>query len=392
MDNFRIVFIGDGMVGWGGGIDYLCQMIGTFSFIDCHYDELTMEMHLVLREYSELSSMYEGAKVLCDNVKKICDKVQIHLLRNGEDQKKLILDISPDFCLPVLSGCYRQFSVPYVSYIPDFQSEYLPRFFSTYDIFRRRKKFEYVVTHAPYIVATSQSVHNDIKKFYPNHTARVFAQTFAPLSNPVYWDTSEVDTSKYNVAGDYFIISSQFWQHKNHITAFKAVNELVKSGKDFQLVCTGKMEDYRDINYQQDLLKYIEDNKLGNHILMLGYIPKDDQVQLMKDSIAVLQPSLFEGDPGGCSVYEAVGFGKKVIMSSIDVNLEAEGVAGISYFEPTDYIGLAKLMRDVLDEKHEKYSIEKVRKIYEQNSWKAASFYKEMMYEIVGQKREKQYG
>lgn len=373
------------MTGWGGGIDYLCQMIGTFSYIDSNFDDISIDMHLLLREGFETSNLSDGAAILCNNVRKISDKISIHNLDIGDDWKAFISEIDPDFCLPVQSGCYRLFPTAYVSYIGDFQSEYLTDFFSAYEMYRRRKTFRYIVTHAPYVIATSRTVYRDIEKFYPNYTSRIFVQSFAPLSNPAYWDTNDSDIEKYHVSDRYFIISSQFWKHKNHITAFKAISELKKKGiKDVQLVCTGKMGDYRDSNYQRELLDYIEENDLTNNISLLGYIPKEDQLELMKKSVAVIQPTLFEGDPGGCSVYEAVGFGKRVIMSSIEVNLEAKGTRGVSFFSPHDYIELANRMQSVLNSKWNDYSVEIAKEIYEKNSCKAAIFYKNMMYEIAG--------
>lgn len=97
MDKFRIVFIGDGMTGWGGGIDYLCQMIGTFSYIDSNFDDISIDMHLLLREGFETSSLSDGAAILCNNVRKISDKISIHNLDIGDDWKAFIAEIDPDF-------------------------------------------------------------------------------------------------------------------------------------------------------------------------------------------------------------------------------------------------------------------------------------------------------
>ena len=45
---------------------------------------------------------------------------------------------------------------------------------------------------------------------------------------------------------DYLIVSNQFWAHKDHITAIKAVELLNKTlDKKVNLICTGFMYDYR---------------------------------------------------------------------------------------------------------------------------------------------------
>lgn len=54
------------------------------------------------------------------------------------------------------------------------------------------------------------------------------------------------------------------------------------------------------------------------------YIAKLDQIALLKKSIAVIQPTLFEGGPGGGASYDAISLGKPLIVSDIKVNQEIE--------------------------------------------------------------------
>ena len=44
----------------------------------------------------------------------------------------------------------------------------------------------------------------------------------------------------------------------------------------------------------------------------------------MKESIAVIQPTLFEGGPGGGSIYDAISLGVPAIISDIPVNREID--------------------------------------------------------------------
>ena len=54
----------------------------------------------------------------------------------------------------------------------------------------------------------------------------------------------------------------------------------------------------------------------------MNNLEKKVQLNLIKYSVALIQPSLFEGGPGGFSVYEAISLGKPVIVSGIKVNRE----------------------------------------------------------------------
>jgi glycosyltransferase involved in cell wall biosynthesis len=68
----------------------------------------------------------------------------------------------------------------------------------------------------------------------------------------------------------------------------------------------------------------------------------------MKHAHAVLQPTLFEGGPGGGSVYDAVSLGVPAIVSDIPVNLEIDDPT-VSFFRARDPQDLAEKMRRALD-------------------------------------------
>jgi len=101
---------------------------------------------------------------------------------------------------------------------------------------------------------------------------------------------------KYELNENYFITPNQFWPHKNHMIILEAANKLIKEGfTNFNVTFTGKMTSYRDQRYTDNLLKYITENKLEQNVKFLGFIPRQDQLNLMNYSIAIIQPSLFEG-------------------------------------------------------------------------------------------------
>lgn len=63
----------------------------------------------------------------------------------------------------------------------------------------------------------------------------------------------------------------------------------------------------------------------------MGYVPKIDQISLMKNALAVVQPTLFEGGPGGGASYDAISLGVPVIASDIPVNKEMNH-GDVTYF------------------------------------------------------------
>ena len=159
------------------------------------------------------------------------------------------------------------------------------------------------------------------------------------------------------------MISNQFWRHKDHVTAIKGF-KLFLDGlekKNIGLVCTGQTLDYRFPNYFDDIKDLINELGLTEKIFILGYIPKNDQLQILKKSIAVIQPTLFEGGPGGGAVYESVAFGIPSIVSDIPVNQELNDET-VTFFNTGSPEDLAEKMKMVELTEKKQYSPEELIK------------------------------
>ncbi len=67
----------------------------------------------------------------------------------------------------------------------------------------------------------------------------------------------------------------------------------------------------------------------------------------MRAALAVVQPTLFEGGPGGGSVFDAVALGVPAIVSDIPVNLEIEE-PNVRFFKACDAAALSAAMAERL--------------------------------------------
>ena len=76
---------------------------------------------------------------------------------------------------------------------------------------------------------------------------------------------------------------------------------------------------------------------------ILGLIPKRAQIELLKGAVALVQPTLYEGGPGGGAAFDAIALDVPVLASDIPVNREIEG-GDVRFFPPTDDKELAQLM------------------------------------------------
>jgi glycosyltransferase involved in cell wall biosynthesis len=88
---------------------------------------------------------------------------------------------------------------------------------------------------------------------------------------------------------------------------------------------------------------------IKDRVLVLGLLPKPHQIALMRDSVAVLQPTLCEGGPGGGATYNAVSLGVPVILSNIPINCEISEERETSFFQAQDPASLATAMTSALD-------------------------------------------
>lgn len=337
--------MGKGFITWGGGIDFLrfcmnaliCRKeveLVLFLPID---RSLKNRIKNVLRpiKYALLDikngaiPQYHSNNIT--DIKAVAKRFQmeyekIDIVMYSDNKKGLIKQLKKnkiDVLIPSIESLEKNFPYPWVGYLFDFQHKYYPEFFSNNDIDERNKSFENMVMDAKAVIVNSEAVKNDIYKFYPSATAKVFNLPFAPIPKEKWLKINSILLNKYQLPKKYFMISNQFWIHKDHKTAFRALALMQAQGyKEYEIVCSGKTYDHRFPNYFNELTSEIESLGVADRVKFLGYIPKLDQIEIMKNSIAVIQPTLFEGGPGGGAVYDAVAIGIPVIASDIDVNKE----------------------------------------------------------------------
>jgi len=94
----------------------------------------------------------------------------------------------------------------------------------------------------------------------------------------------------------------------------------------------------------EELLSFIKEHDLQENILLLGLIPRFEQIQLLRGAAAMVQPSLFEGY--SALLDEAQSLGKRVIVSDIPMHREQQ-FDNCIFFDPHDTLDLAQKLGDV---------------------------------------------
>jgi glycosyltransferase involved in cell wall biosynthesis len=137
----------------------------------------------------------------------------------------------------------------------------------------------------------------------------------------------------YNLPEKFFYLPNQFWKHKNHELVFQAVKALKEKGEKILIVCTGSPFDYRHPGYHTQLFNKVSQWNLHDNIIYLGLVPREHVLLFIRQSICVLNPSLFEGF--SMTVEEAESVGKQLLISDIPVHRERK-LSKVTFFNPRD--------------------------------------------------------
>ncbi len=236
----------------------------------------------------------------------------------------------------------------YYYWVADLQESYLPELFSKREVIARTNILKTLRRKQVPIVFSSESAKNDFDTFYAgNKNQKEVLQFISTMSTEYEKEINQV-LEKFEIKQSYFIVCNQFWQHKNHRVVIDALKQLLADKElNFQVVFTGKEHDYRNPNHTIELKKYIADNGLNNYIKFLGFIDRNDQLALMKNAMAIIQPSLFEG---WSTVVEDAKFLNKLILCS-DIPVHREQLPDSEmFFNPHDPEALSNLMKKVARE------------------------------------------
>lgn len=241
-----------------------------------------------------------------------------------------------------------------IYWIPDFQDKFLGAFFSPEELKVRSDSYDYISSNAEELVFSSNAALNDFKVLFPASKAKTYVLQFAVSHDFTALPTIENVLKRYELDSVYFMSPNQFWQHKNHSIILEAASILKKQGFNAQFVFTGKEYDYRNPDYTDQIKNLSKELGVEDSVRFLGFIDRNDQISLMKNARAIIQPSFFEG--WSTVVEDAKALNQTIIASDIAVHREQLGGAG-NYFDPTNAEALAALLRHSLDgEKLNKYT------------------------------------
>lgn len=402
VDLINVAVVGDGLYTWGGGIDFTRLVVGSMD-----PSRYRPRLYLPSRRGFGIGTMVNAALYPVINrlssetfVDDMYDRVATDLRRNLDHREDLVCSLSElvpgldvqyytddidlirrvrrdgvSLVLPTARMLGSRFPVPWVPFLNDLQHKYYPEYFSHGSRAFRDRDARRLLRSTKNVIASSVAVKDDANRFYPDHGCCIHAIPFA-APRPKYDPSPDVRTVKerYGIDRPYFIVMNQFWRHKNHMVVLKALAELRSRGElDFSLVFTGRTEDQRFPEYYPGLLRFVEKENLEDAVKVVGFVPKKDQVCLMHGARAVVQPTLFEGGPGGLASVDAASYGIPILLSDIPVNHYVDGVE-TEFFAPDDAHTLARMMQERSGKERRPRSMEELRENAEKGEVRLRKF------------------
>jgi glycosyltransferase involved in cell wall biosynthesis len=366
----RIGIIFNFSASWMGGVVYILNLIKTLNHLeDYRKPEIILFYNRELKrfvdeiQYPLLTSLeWEFPPVYSDYFKSWIFRKNYFI--EGILNKYELDGLYPVLDLPVKTITKTKL----VSWYADLQHKYYPEFFTLRKIVERNFRIKFMLRYTDALVVSSRCTANDFTRFFRlrNSMDLIIYHFVSVMEN---LDKIKIDEIKikYGLPHRYYMVSNQFHKHKNHRILFKALSLLKERGIIINLAVTGKLPGAKNSKYLKELHHLIRENYLNNQIYFLGVIPRNEQLVLMKNSEAVIQPSFFEG--WSTVIEDAKSLQVPVIASNLPVNKEQLETAG-TFFDPNNPHELASVLdnyksRDFDARYYQNYS-ERIRKAAEE--------------------------
>ncbi|MFZ5811867.1 MAG: glycosyltransferase family 4 protein [Thermodesulfobacteriota bacterium] len=241
----------------------------------------------------------------------------------------------------------RRSPVPALCWIPDFQHRHLPLCFDKAECRDRDVTQKAAARHAQAVVLSSEAARRDFERLYPKARCPVHVLRFvAHAPDPAALPPADEVLARHGIDEPFFHIPNQVWAHKNHAVVIEALGLLAGKGRPPLVVSTGRTSDYRRPEHFASLAERLRTAGLADRLRFLGLIPYAEAAVLMRTSLALINPSFFEG--WSTTVEEAKSLGKRILLSDIAVHREQNPARGM-FFDPTDPARLAAVMAEVLE-------------------------------------------
>lgn len=322
-----------GGAGWIAGIHYIQNIASCLQYLPSEERPTVVLLVDPATERVDYEGLLDDHTIMrpVNNPKLIAMLVKLMGRYRTWGLREAVKASEVDVLFPVVVPPVRSLPVRCIGWIADFQHIRLPEMFSASEQRQRSDTYRRLAAISETLVFSSQDALNDFDDFMPGNKNRKRILPFSAVLSGEEFEKDVLETrDKYNLPERFLFLSNQFWKHKNHLVAFKAIKLLRDKGLDIKLYCSGSLDDYRNPDYCDSLRRYLETNNLGSQVKIMGLLPREDQLQIMRLATALVQPTLFEGR--STVIEEGRSLGKVMFVSDLPVNIE-QAAEGSNYFQ-----------------------------------------------------------
>ena len=268
--------------------------------------------------------------------------IRIPLILSKELRQHPVDVLHVQYTAPPLAPC----SV--VATIHDLAFEHFAETFTRRSWMQLRMTVRHTAKKAAHIVTVSEYSKRDIVDTYkiPPERITVTLEAAADHFRPV---TSEMELQRvrqtYGIDGEYLLAVGSIQPRKNLtrlVAAYARLRDRWSSGNLPKLVLVGK----RAWLYAETL-KAIDEHRLGDSVILTGYVPRADLPALYSGAICLVYPSYFEGF--GLPPLEAMQCGTAVIVGNRTSLPEVVGDAAL-LVDPYDVDALGSAMQKLIND------------------------------------------
>lgn len=331
-----------GSVYWTGGLTYQINLLTALQ----HYAPF-VKVYLLVQNASNLHSLSCQQLVIPEPkrlMRLVYEKTKRYLAYDL--QAKWVLQAVPDGVDVLFAGDSTVGGkTAFVPWIPDFQHMQMPEMFPEGEVRIRNIGFKQAIERADLVALSSCDAQNDFRAFAPEAITKTRVLNFvAAVSSQIYEIDPNSVVVEYHLPEKFFYLPNQIWKHKNHLVVFEALKILRDKGIKPFLVMTGNTSDYRNPTYFSEVLHQISLWGLRDQLAFLGLVPHEHVHLLIRQAVAVVNPSLFEG--WSTTVEEVKSVGKRIILSNLKVHLEQNPPLA-TFFDPRNPEDVANKLAEV---------------------------------------------
>ena len=235
-------------------------------------------------------------------------------------------------------------------WIPDFQHEHYPEYFSWLSRFLRKINVLFAISNSTKIILSSKDSLNDLRKISNTAHKKSFVNSFYfPSFKKKDLIPFKKLKKKFNLPKNFFYVPNQYWKHKNHMLILKTLKHIQNLHKTtVYVISSGQKYAAGSKSCFDEAQIYLQKNKLNKNFRYIGIIKDKEVLSLIYYSLALINPSKFEG--WNTSVMQARAMSKTVLLSNIGSHKEQKYPKTI-YFKNNDIESLSSKILQIIKKK-----------------------------------------